>query len=306
MKAIQYASYGNSNVLKLNQVDKPSIQEDEVLIKITATTVNPFDMKVRSGSMEKQMPIKFPYTPGTDVSGVAEAVGSKVERIKVGDEVFASTYGGTYAEYIAIKEEQVGLKPNNVSANEAAALVIPLVTSYTVLVEAGQLEKGQKILIHGASGAVGSTMVQMAKALGAYVTGSGPTSGIDMIKELGADEAIDYKTEDFTKIVKEADLVADLVGGETQTKSFEVLKKGGKLLSIVMPPSAELAEKYGVKAQFVMSNPSYKKLDFGKELVEEGKIKAQIAKIMKLEQAAEAQDMVSAGGVNGKVVMEIE
>ena len=305
MKAIQFTTYGDSTVLELKQTEKPTPQENEVLIKIIATTVNPLDMKIRSGFMQKMMPIPFPFTPGLDAAGVAEAIGDKVTRIKVGDNVFASTFGGAYAEYVTAKEEQVALQPTNVSANEAAALAVPLATAYATLVEAGQLQPGQKVLIQGAAGGVGSVMVQMAKSLGAYVIGTASGKGVADVKMFGADEAIDYKTQDFTQLVKDIDIVADLVGGETQAKSFTVLKKGGKLLSTVMPPSAELAAKYEVTAEFVQSNSNYKKLEFGKKLVEEGKIKASIAKVMKLEQAAEAQDLLSKGGVDGKVVLSI-
>ncbi len=305
MKAIQYTSFGDSSVLKLNQVDKPIPKEDEVLIKVTATTVNPLDMKIREGHMQKTMPVEMPYIPGSDVAGIIEAIGNKVTRFKAGDDVFATASGGTYAEYVAAKEERTALKPANLTANEAVALAVPLTTSNTVLIELGQLQKGQKVLIQGAAGAVGSVMVQMAKALGAYVIGTASGEGVELIKTLGADESIDYKTQDFTKLVKDADLVADLAGGPSQNKCFEVLKKGGKLLSIVMPPSAELAGKYGVTAQFVFSNPVYTKLEYGKQLIEQGKIKPHITKTMKLEEAAEAQDIVSVGGVNGKIVLEI-
>jgi NADPH:quinone reductase-like Zn-dependent oxidoreductase len=174
-----------------------------------------------------------------------------------------------------------------------------------VLVEVGDLKSGQKILIHGAAGAVGSVMVQMAKTMGAYVIATASGAGVAMAKAFGADEAIDYKTQDFTTLVKNVDFVADLVGGETQNKSFNVLKKGGKLLSIFSPPSSELAEKFGVTAQFVSLPPSYKKLEFGIDLLEQGKIKASIAKTIKLEQAAQAQDLISAGGVNGKIILEV-
>jgi NADPH:quinone reductase-like Zn-dependent oxidoreductase len=305
MKAIQYNAFGHSDVLQLNQMDQPTIQENEVLVKIAATTINPLEMKIREGYLQQVMPITFPYTPGSDVSGIVEAVGNKVSRIKIGDKVYATNYGGTYAEYISLNEDQAAIIPSNITLNEAAALAIPLTTAYTLLVEAGQLQEGQKVLIHGASGGVGSIMVQMAKAMGAYVIATTSGAELDRVKALGADEVIDYQTQDFTAMVKDVDIVADLVGGETQTNSFEVLKKGGKLISTVMPPAAELAEKHEVVAQFIMSNPSYKKLDFFKELIAQGKIKAQISKTMKLEQAAKAQDLVSKGGVNGKLVLEI-
>lgn len=305
MKAIQYKTFGASDVIVLNDIEKPAIQDNEVLIKTIATTVNPMDMKIRSGSLQKGMPVELPYTPGLDVAGTVEAVGSKVARLKKGDEVFATTFGGTYAEFIALDKAQVALRPNTVSAHEAAALAIPLVTSYTILVEFGQLKAGQRILVHGAAGGVGSILVQMAKAFGAYVIGTASGKGIELLKSYGVDETIDYKKQDFTKMAKDLDIVVDLVGGETQQKSFGLIKEGGKLLSTVMPPSEELAEKFGVTSQFVFSKPSSEKLDFGKKMVEEGKIKTQIAKTMPLDDAAKAQDLVSTSDVNGKIVLEI-
>jgi len=305
MKAIQFSTYGDSSVLKLSEVNKPTVKDDEVLVKIKATTVNPFDMKVRAGMMQKNTPVQFPFIPGSDVAGTIELVGSKVTRLKIGDEVFGTTFGGTYAEYAAVKENLLAIKPKSISFNDAVALAVPLNTANTLLIEKGEIQKGQKVVVHGAAGAVGSMILQLAKLSGAYVIGTASGQGVDKIKKLGADESIDYKTQDFTKLVKEVDLVADTVGGETQTKSFSVIKRGGKLLSIVGPPSAELAEKAGVTAAFIFSNPSYTKLDFGKHLIEEGKLKLGIARVMKLEEAAAAQDLVSNGGVNGKVVLEI-
>src|SRR5665213_458199 len=206
MKAIQYKAFGKSDVLQLNETDKPTIQENEVLIKIEAITVNPLEMKIREGYLQQAMPITLPYTPGSDVSGIVEAVGNRVSRIKVGDKVYATNYGGTYAEYISLNEEQVAIIPTNISLNEAAALAIPLTTAYTLLIEAGQLQKSQKVLIHGASGGVGSIMVQMAKVLGAYVIGTTSGTELDRVKALGADEVIDYKTQDFTAILKDVDI----------------------------------------------------------------------------------------------------
>ena len=304
MKAIQYTAFGDSSVIQLSQVSKPTPQDKEVLIRVTAVTVNPLDIKIRSGFMQKQMPLVLPYIPGLDVSGIVEAVGSDVIRLKPGDEVFGTTFGGTFAEYVSINEDQLATIPNNVNKNEAAALAVPLVTAYTFLVEEGRLQAGQKVLIQGAAGAVGSTMVQMAKEMGAYVIGTASGEGIALLESFRTDQVIDYKTQDFTQVVKDVDLVLDLVGGEIQAKSFEVLKKGGLLLSTVMPPSAELAQKFGVNARFANSSPSYKKLEFGKRLVEQGKIKAQIARTLSLADAAQAQDLVTGGGINGKVVLE--
>ena len=145
------------------------------------------------------------------------------------------------------------------------ALAIPLTTAYSILVENGQLSSGQKVLIHGAGGGVGTIALQMAKAIGAYVIGTASGKGLDLIKKLGADELIDYKSQDFSTLVSDVDVVVDLVGGETQAKSFEILKKGGKLLSTVQPPSEELAKKFDIEARFVFSKPSFQKLDFGEK-----------------------------------------
>ncbi len=305
MKAIQYTAFGNSSVLQLNEVSKPTIREDEVLIKVAAITVNPFDIKVRSGAMQKVMPVALPYTSGSDVSGVIEAVGNKVTRLKTGDVVFGTTFGGAYAQYIAIKEGQVTVKPVNVSIQEAAALAVPIVTSCTFL-EAAELKTGQRVLILGASGSVGSVLLQMAKALGAYVIGTASGAGIEKLKLEGADEVINYKTEAFFQLVKNIDVVADLVGGEMQTHSFQTLRKGGKLISTVMPPSDQLAKQFEVNVQFINSSPSFQKLEFGKKLVEENKVKPSVSKIMNWEQAAAAQDLLSAGGINGKIVLEVK
>lgn len=305
MKAIQYTSFGNSSVLKLNEVAKPVPKESEVLVKLAATTVNPFDMKVRSGSMQKMLNIQLPYIPGSDIVGTVEALGSNVTRLKVGDQVFGTSFGGTYAEYMVVKETNVATKPAGISLHEAVSLAVPIVTSFTLLVDTAALSAGQRVLIHGAGGSVGSVMLQIAKALGAYVIGTSSAKEIERLKSCGADEVIDYKNQDFTKLVKDVDLVADLVGGETQLKSFPLLKKGGKLISSVMPPDQELAEKFGVVIAMINAIPSYKKLELGKQFVEQGKVKAHIARIMKLAQAGEAQDLVSSGTVDGKVVLEI-
>lgn len=306
MKTIQYTAFGGSDVIKMAESEKPDLKDDEVLIKAAAVTVNPADIKFRTGSMQERMPVQLPFTPGLDVAGTVEAIGSKVVRIKVGDKVFGGKFGGTYAQYVVLKEEHTGIVPSNVSLNEAAALIVSLVTAYSFLVEHGEVEPGQRLLIQGIAGGTGAVILQMAKVLGLYVIGTASASGLEMAKSLGADEVINYKTQDFTTLVKDVDLVIDMVGGETQAKSFGVLKKGGKLLSAVMPPSQELAQQYGVEAKFVSSTYTYKKLDYGKQLVEDGRIKPQIAKTMKLEETAEAQDIVSAGGIDGKIVLEIE
>ena len=305
MKAIQLTAYGDSSVLNLVEIEQPVPSANQVLIKIAATTINPFDIKVRSGMMKDDVPVHFPFIPGSDFAGTIEEVGENVTRLKKGDKVFGIAFGGTYAEYRVVAEKNVSLMPVNVRFNEAAALAVPLNTAYSILIEAAQVQAGQKILVHGAAGAVGSVVVQMAKYLGAYVIGTASGKGIELINSLGIDEAIDYKLQDFTTLVSDLDIVIDLVGGAALQNSYPLIKKGGKLLSIVMPVSTEEADKYGISAQFVDAVATLEKLTFGKKLVENGKIKAQVSRLMPLEEAAEAQDFLSAGGINGKVVLSL-
>jgi NADPH:quinone reductase-like Zn-dependent oxidoreductase len=233
------------------------------------------------------------------------ATGDKVTAFKAGDEVIAVTREGGYAEYALALESNVAIKPGNTTFEEATSLVVNIGTAQALLFNEGKLAKGQKVLIQGAAGATGAAMVQMAKNAGAYVIGTASGPGMALIKSLGADEAIDYRSGDVSILIHHADLVVDCAGGESQHKLFEVLKPGGKLFSIVSPPSAQLAEKYQVDARFISSNISANSLTGGLALVNEGKLRPIVAKTFPLDEAAQAQDYVSAGGVNGKVVLVV-
>jgi NADPH:quinone reductase-like Zn-dependent oxidoreductase len=306
MRAIQYNAFGNSDVIAVVEVPKPEIKNDnEVLIQVNAASVNPLDMKLRSGSMQQARPINLPFMPGADVAGIVVATGEKVTKFKAGDQVIAVSLTGGYAEYALANESHVALKPSNTTYEEATSLVVNVGTAQSVLFDEGKLTKGQKVLIQGAAGATGATMVQMAKERGAYVIATASGEGIALVKSLGADQVIDYKSQDITTLVKDVDLVADCAGGKSQSKLFEVLRPGGKLFSIVIPPSAELAEKYHVDARFIRSNISADSLTVGLELVKEGKLRPIVSKAFSLEEAAQAQDFASAGGVNGKVVLVV-
>jgi NADPH:quinone reductase-like Zn-dependent oxidoreductase len=264
------------------------------------------DVKIRLGYMQKMRPVQLPFTPGLDVSGIVTAIGSAITKFKVGDEVIAATMENAYAEYVVTNEHVVSLKPGNTSFEEATSLAVNIGTAQTILFTEGKLSSGQKVLIQGAAGSVGATMVQLAKNNGLYVIATASGKGVELVKSLGADEVIDYKTQDVSSLVKDVDLVADCAGGESQAKLFEVLKSGGKLLSIAGMPSPELAEKHNVDARFISSDLSAKSLENGLSLVSEGKIKPLVSKTFKLEEAAQAQDLVSAGGVNGKVVLIVD
>lgn len=307
MKAIQYNNFGNSDVIELVNIPAPEVKnENDVLIKVKAASVNPLDVKIRLGYMQKMRPVQLPFTPGLDVSGIVTAIGSAITKFKVGDEVIAATMENAYAEYVVTNEHVVSLKPGNTSFEEATSLAVNIGTAQTILFTEGKLSSGQKVLIQGAAGSVGATMVQLAKNNGLYVIATASGKGVELVKSLGADEVIDYKTQDVSSLVKDVDLVADCAGGESQAKLFEVLKSGGKLLSIAGMPSPELAEKHNVDARFISSDLSAKSLENGLSLVSEGKIKPLVSKTFKLEEAAQAQDLVSAGGVNGKVVLIVD
>lgn len=306
MKAIQYHAFGGSEVIEVVEIPSPEItQGNEVLIKVKAASVNPLDMKIRQGFMQKMRPVELPFTPGLDAAGVVEAIGANVTSVKVGDEVIAATMGKAYAEYVVANENLVSIKPNNISFEEATSLAVNIGTAETILFTEGKLEAGQKVLIQGAAGAVGLTMVQMAKERGLYVIATASGKGVEMLKSLGADEVIDYKTQDIAALVHDVDVVADCAGGEAQLALCGVLKSGGKLLTIAGFPSAELAAKYGVDARFISSDLSAKSLANGLALVTAGQLKPFVTKTFNLEEAAAAQDFVSAGGVNGKVVLKV-
>lgn len=307
MKAIQYKDYGSSAVIELTNVSIPLIQSDnDVLIRVKAAGVNPIDMKIRMGFMKEIRPVEMPFIPGGEASGIIVAVGGNVSKFKVGDEVIALTKKNAYAEYVTANENFVLPKPQNLSFEEAASIVVTIGTAQSVLFSEGKLEKGQKVLIQGGAGAVGGVMVQMAKSAGAYVIATASGEGVTLAGKLGADEVIDYKLQDVTSIAKDIDLVADTAGGETQGKLFQVLKSGGKLLSIATLPSQELAGQYNVEAYFVVSDISSNTLQNGIDLIAAGKLQTIVSKIFKLEEAAIAQDFLTAGGVNGKVVLLVE
>lgn len=306
MKAIQYKAYGSSDVIEQVEVSIPSIQsENDVLIEVKAAGVNPIDIKIRMGFMKEIRPVEMPFIPGGEVAGIIVAVGESVSQFKVGDEIIALTKKHAYAQYVTANENFVLLKPQGLSFEEAASIGVNIGTAQSVLFTEGKLENGQKILIQGAAGAAGGAMVQMAKAAGAYIIATASGKGVALAKSLGADEVIDYKLQDVASIAKDVDLVADTAGGEAQKKLFQVLKPGGKLLSIAAQPSQKLAEQYNVEAYFVASDISSKTLQNGMDLIETGKFKPIVSRIFKLEEAAIAQDFLTAGGVNGKVVLVV-
>ena len=307
MKAIHYVDFGDSNVIQLSEIPQPEIRNSsDVLIQVKAASVNPLDMKIRMGYIQKVRPVALPFCPGLDASGVVLAVGDEVKKFKIGDEVIAVTMANAYSEVVLVNELFVAPKPENLTFEEATSLAVNLGTAQTLLFTEGKLEKGQRVFIQGAAGAVGATMVQLAKNSGLYVYATASGLGVDLVKGLGSDEVFDYKLQDATEIISAVDLVADCAGGESQSKLFKILKTGGKLLSIAGMPSPELAKEFNVDARFISSNLTAANLENGLTMVKNGKIKPIVSKVFKFEEAANAQDYLSVGGVNGKVVLTFQ
>ncbi len=308
MKAIRIHEFGGPEVLKTEDIDKPLPAADEVLIQVYATSVNPVDSKIRSGKNYGRYKNPMPMTLGFDVSGVIEIAGSEVKNYKPGDEVYARpdlNRDGAYAEYIVMPANKIGFKPRRISHNEAAAIPLAALTAWQGIFDWGKLEAGQRVLIHAASGGVGTFAVQLAKWKGAHVIGTTSGDNLNFLKELGADEVIDYKKQKFEEVAKDIDVVFDLIGGDTQKNSVKVLKEGGILVSTLGIVDKDLLAQKSIKGETYMAQSIPDQLNQIAKLIDEGKLKPVIAKVMPLDQAAEAQRESEAGHVRGKIVLEV-
>jgi NADPH:quinone reductase-like Zn-dependent oxidoreductase len=308
MKAIRIHEFGGPEVLKLEDAPRPKPDADEVLIKVFATAVNPIDWKIRKGLSKEKFPTNFPLIPGRDVSGEIEEVGSNIKNFRKGDEVYSRSdpkKNGTYAEYVVVKADQVGKKPKSIDHEKAAAVPLAGLTAWQGLFDHGHLLAGQKILIHGASGGVGTFAAQFAKWKGAYVIGTASEKNIDFLKQLGVDEVIDYKKKNFEDNLKDIDLVFDTIGGDTQKRSLKVLKNGGRLITTLKPENQEEAKAKNIHIEGFTTQSSPEELEQIGQLIDEGKVKPVIAKVMPLEQAAEAQKLSETGHTRGKIVLQV-
>ena len=311
MKAAQISKYGGVEVIEINEnAPKPTLKEDQILVEIHAASLNPFDGAILSGYAAQMIKVPFPITLGGDFAGVVTDAG-KSKDFKVGDEVYGQSIivsggSGSLAEFAAVNLKNVSNKPKNIDFVEAASL--PLVGASVIqsLEDHIKLAKGQKILIHGGAGGIGSIAIQLAKAIGAYVATTVSTKDVEFAKSLGADEVIDYKNQDFEKILKDFDAVFVTGGADVADKSFKVLKKGGTIVSMIGAPSADLAEKYGINAIGQATGTSSERLGTLAKYVEEGKIKPQIDKVFPLEEAKEAFKHMEEGHPRGKVVLKIK
>jgi NADPH:quinone reductase-like Zn-dependent oxidoreductase len=307
MKAVRVHNYGGPEVLRFEDAPRPTPGSGELLIRVHAASVNPLDWKVRAGYMKDYIPLPLPFIPGWDVSGVVEAVGPGVTTLKKGDEVYArpdvAAHGyGAYAEYVVAKETETALKPKSI--DHVHATTIP-VTAWRALFDAAGLKEGQRVLIHGAAGGVGSFAVQLAKWKGAHVIGTASTRNQTFLRELGVDEPIDYEKTRFEDVVHDVDVVFDPIGGETQKRSWKTLNKGGILVSIVAPPSAEEAKKHDVRSAFLSAQGGSSLLAELATLVDSGKIKPMVEKVLPLSEARQAHELNETGHARGKIVLKV-
>ncbi|HEU5179402.1 MAG TPA: NADP-dependent oxidoreductase [Candidatus Polarisedimenticolia bacterium] len=302
MKAVRIHAFGGPEVLQYEDAPRPVADAGEVLIRIHASAVNPADWKFRNGYFGKDA--RLPITLGFDFSGVIEALGEGVTRWKTGDEVYGYSLGA-YAEYIAVKETLVAAKPKTVDHIHAAAIASASLAAWKALFEAGGLRPGQKVLIHGATGGVGGFAVQLAHAKGARVIGTASKRNQSYLKELGADEAIDYESVRFEDVVRDVDVVFDTQGGATQSRSWKTLKRGGILVSIAQPPAPEEAEKHGVRAVFMVNEMKAESLNAITKLVDSGELKAVVDTVLPLSEARRAQELIQTGHTRGKIALKV-
>ena len=319
MKAIRIHEFGGPEVMKLEDIEHPAPAADEILVKVYASGVNPVDWVIRGGGNDFLKPLlKLPMTLGWDAAGVVEETGGDVTAFKKGDEVYGVPNfpgeGGSYAEYCAAKASQFAIKPKNIGFNEAAGVPLAALTAWTGIFEFGKLQPGQRILIQGASGGVGSFAVQFAKAKGAYVIGIASTDNLEHLKQLGADEVIDYKTQKFEDLVREIDVVFEaspLRDNNERLKSVKVLKQGGILSSVNLDfpfndaVTAALRAK-NAKGELVAMQSRGDWLEEIAQLIDDGKVKVFISKVFPLERVAEAHRESETHHVRGKLVLEVK
>lgn len=308
MKAVRIHEYGNAEVLRYEDAPEPTVGDDDVVIKVMGTSVNPVDWKIREGHLKGLITYEMPFIPGWDVSGVVHAVGPKASVFKVGDEVYSRPdigRNGTYAEYVAVRESEVARKPKTISHLEAGSLPLAGITAWEAIVAVGMVAGGQRVLVHAASGGVGSLAVQIAKACGAFVIGTASGVNRELVESLGVDEFIDYQTQNLATATKDIDVVFDTIGGSTQDDSWSVMAKGGILISIVSQPSEEKAKEMGVRSSYLFIGPNVDALNELAALVDSGQLHPVIAAEFALEDVKLAHALSESGRAKGKIVLRV-
>src|SRR5437879_2584980 len=306
MRAVVAHEYGAPEVLKLEQVQRPEPKEDEALVRVIASGVNPADPLTLSGKYAKEFGTHLPLIPGYDIAGIVEKTGAQITKIKVGDAVYGyPTFGGGWADYVTVKEWEVARKPKSLSFVEAAAVPMGALTAWQALVDVAKLQPGQTILVHGGSGGVGSLAVQIAKARGARVIATASTANQNLLKQLGADVAVDYTKTKFEEIAKDVDAVLDPVGKETLARSYGAVKNGGIVMSLVALPDRAELEKCGIRGAAISVHPDAEDLAEIAHVIDAEKIKAGRTQVLPLREDIAAQRQAATHHTRGKVVIRI-
>ena len=306
MKAIVAHEYGGPNVLKYEDAPRPEPKENEVLVRVIACGVNPADPLIVSGKYAQQFGTHLPLIPGYDVAGVVEKTGAKVTKLKVGDGVYGyALFGGGWAEYAVLAEGETAIKPKSLTYVEAAAVPLAALTAWQALIDAAKLSAGQTVLIHGGSGGVGSFAIQIAKARSARVIATASTANQDLLKQLGADMAIDYTKIKFEDVAKDVDVVLDPIGRDTLARSYAVVKKGGFIATLVSRPDQAELDKHGIRGASIYSHPDSNELTEITTLIEAKKIKPIVTQVVPLAEAVKAEEQAETHHTRGKVVIKI-
>jgi len=311
MKSVQIKKYGSSKAIEINQsAPEPIVSVGKVLVIVKAAGVNPIDWKIREGYMQQKFQLQFPSTLGMDFSGVIKQVGEGVSAFKQGEEVYGQASvvtggSGAFAEMAVTKADSIADKPRNLSHTEAAALPLVGISAWQALIENIGLSKDQKILIHGGAGGIGSIAIPFAKHLGADVATTVSTNDKQFVRELGASQVIDYKTQNFEDILNDYDAIFDTIGGETYRRSFKVLKKGGIMVSMLEQPNSELMSQYEVNAIFQFTQVNRDRLTKLAQWVDQNNIQVNVEKTFSLDEAANALDYLKDIHPRGKVVLTV-
>jgi len=308
MKAIVVHEYGGPEVLKYEDAPRPEPKENEILVKVIAAGVNPVDSAARSQKYARFMNITLPAIPGYDIAGIVERTGTSVTKFKAGDPVYAYIAldkGGAYAEYAVATEKEAAAKPKSLTYVEAAAVPLVSLTAWQALIDTAKLSPGQTMLIHGGSGGVGSFAIQIAKARGAKAFATASTPNQNLLKQLGADVAIDYTKQKFEDIAKDVDVVLDSVGKDTLVRSYGIVKKGGIIVSIVGRPNQAELDKHGIRGASISVEPNSDELAEITKLIEEKKIKVVVSQTLPLAEAAKAQSQADTRHTRGKIVLKV-
>jgi NADPH:quinone reductase-like Zn-dependent oxidoreductase len=305
MKAVTISRYGDQSVLTYAHIERPKPKSDEILTHNYAAAVNPVDWKIRNG-LGEMFGWRLPIVLGCEIAGTIEEVGNDVRDFHPGDPVYGYVSlerNGGYAEYTIAKPDEIAPKPEILDFDSVAAVAVGALTSWQAMFDTANLQDGQRILITGASGGVGSMAVQLAKAKGAFVIATASGKNEEFVRSLGADEFVDYTREKFEERVHDVDVVFDTVGSDTLERSFATLIRGGCLVTIVMPPSNEEAEKYGIRASMIGVQPSGLQLREINQLIAAGKLKTHIATVLPLSEVGKAHQLSESGRTRGKIIL---